>query len=98
VAFVLTFPTIRLSEVVSDDPKSTEMLVFPTQAMIYENLASGMLCHLVGFELNYSNGTGCLLNFILSNGNKTHQRDVGRTYSTHVMPKDANKRIRSVDI
>ncbi len=35
---------------------------------------------------------------ILSNGDKTSQRDKGVTYYTHMIPKGSHKKIRSVQI
>ena len=65
----------------------------------------GSLHYLVGFENVKKNGfKGMRFNFILSNGARSWQRDYKyRTdesceYFTHMMPKDAHKKIKMVDI
>ena len=58
-----------------------------------------MLHFLTGFEINKQDGSGQFLNFILSNGVRSKQKD--RYYPTdytHMLPEDAEKRIRSVEI
>ena len=59
---------IKLSQIVCPNPESTEVLVFPSQAMVDEMLANGVLHNLVGLENNEKDGTGPCWNFILSNG------------------------------
>ena len=39
-----------------------------------------------------------MFNVILSNGQRSTQRDQGTTYFTHMLPKDAHKLIRSAEI
>ncbi len=54
---------------------------------------------LIGFRNNKTNGSGLCLNFILSNGAKSTQRD--EKYQTkygHMIPKYALSKIRSVTI
>ena len=50
---------------------------------------------LAGFE---NNGGKSEFNFILSNGDRSYQRDKGEKYSTHLMPEGAFERIKSVHI
>ncbi len=62
-------------------------------------LASGVLNHLVGFENNVQDGTGLFFNWILCNGDRSHQRDaLVKHYYDHMMPEGCHKRIRSVRI
>ncbi len=58
----------------------------------------GMTPYLTGFECNSVDGRGVKFNFILSNGDRSYQRDKGEKYSTHLMPEGAYKRIKSVQI
>ena len=44
------------------------------------------------------NGEGNHLNFILSNGARTEQKDAKETYHDHMMPADAHLRVRSISI
>ncbi len=37
-------------------------------------------------------------NFILSNGDRSQQRDLGETYYDHILPAGSHNRIRSVNI
>jgi hypothetical protein len=53
---------------------------------------------LTGFENNNKDGSGSRFNLILSNGDRSKQRDEGYTYYDHMMTADSHKRIRSVNI
>ncbi len=64
--------------------------------MIEEGLANDELLTLTGIQKNYAEGLGWWFSFMLSNGAKSTQR--GDNFSQNKMPKDAEKRIRSVDI
>ncbi len=57
-----------------------------------------MLHYIAGFENNDKFGSGSCLNFILSNGARTAQRDEYHIYFTHMLPEGSNKKIRSVNI
>ncbi len=54
--------------------------------------------YLTGFENNSQVGGGYRFNFIMSNGDRSAQRDEGVTYYDHLMPAGSHKRIRSVKI
>ena len=59
----------------------------------------GVLPTLVGFENEEEYGTGTRFNFILSNGTRSTQREENwPTSHSHMIPKDALKKIRSVNI
>ena len=61
--------------------------------------ASGVVPYIIGFEKNQEDGKGAFLNFILSNGQRSHQTDNDYpTKYTHMMPEDAHLRIRTVEI
>jgi hypothetical protein len=76
---------------------------WPSQAVIDEYLANGVLHPIVGFENNRQDGTGTQMNFILNNGDRSYNRPAwamsdGYTYYAHMMPADSHKFIRSVEI
>ena len=54
---------------------------------------------LSGFENYFDDGSSCSMNFILSNGDRSKQKD-GRwpTDYTHMMPADAHNKIRLITI
>ncbi len=62
------------------------------------NLWRGVLYTLIGFENHRKDGNDVCFNFILSNGNRSTQRDKYHTYYDHMMPKDAIHKIRRVNI
>ena len=95
IRVVIIFPTIRRSETVCIKPESTEdFVVFPSAAMM--RAWRGVLHTLIGCE-NNEKGTGLRFNFILSNGTRSTQRDKDDpTDFTHMIPKDALQKIRSV--
>ncbi len=63
------------------------------------NFWCGELHYLTGFENNRGDGEGVAFNLILSNGDRSTQRDYHRpTEFTHMMPADALKNVRSVII
>ena len=55
----------------------------------------GVLHTVDGFE---TSSDGFLSNFILSNGERSQQRDNDLRYFTHLMPAGSHKKIKSVDI
>jgi hypothetical protein len=62
---------------------------------------NGVLYSLSGFEISLPDGEGVHLNFVLSNGARSTQiaqRDDDLYYFDHMIPADALKRIRSVNI
>ncbi len=62
-------------------------------------LANGELHHLTGFENDWKDGTGFGFNFLLSNGDRSKQRDKKYpTNFTHMMPEGSHNKIRSVRI
>ncbi len=73
---------------------SSEEFAFPSQKMI--DAWRGQLNTLLGFENTQQDGRFWVFNFVLSNGQRSEQRDVGVAYYNHVMPKD--KKVKSVDI
>ncbi len=81
---------------VCHNPESIEILLVPTDAMIKE--WRGVIPFLTGFENNEKDGTGTKFNSILSNGDRSTQRDEGETYYTHMFPAGSHKMIRSVKI
>ncbi len=91
-------PTIRRSDLVCHNPESTGDFEWPTKARIDQVLASGVLHHFIGFENNKKDGTGIWFNFLLSNGDRSKQRDKNMTYYDHMMPAGSHTRIRSVNI
>ncbi len=58
----------------------------------------GLLHFLAGVENNYEDGTDDMFNFLLCNGERSQQRDVGRTYYDHMMPERSHTKIRAVSI
>ncbi len=79
--------------------KSTEVFEWPTPAAINRMIANGELHHLTGFENNKQYGSGYHLNWILSNGNRSQQRDeLARFDYTHMMPEGSHDKIRSVSL
>ncbi len=96
--FVKTYPAIRLSEVVHPNPESTEEFVFPTRAVIEQ--WNGVLHQIIGFGSSQKNeGTEQSFNFILCNGDRSHQGDEFHpTKYTLMMPEGFHNKIRSVRI
>ncbi len=67
--------------------------------MVSEMLANGVLNYLAGFENNDKDGESCFFNWILSNGDRSQQRDRrAPTIFTHMFPAGSHKKIRSVNI
>jgi len=85
-----------LTEPVCPDRETDEYLVFPAPATIEKMISNGELHHLSGFENNFDDGQGIHFNFIMSNGQRSCQRDEWLTYTDHYMPEGAHKIIRSV--
>jgi hypothetical protein len=85
----------KMSELICHNPNSIEVFEFPNQAFVYDNLSNGVLHSLTGLQTNVSNGAH--FNFIVSNGDRSKQRDKDfPTNSTNMIPEGA--KIRSVDI
>ena len=64
-----------------------------------EYTAKGVIPYITGFESNKISGRGLYFNIILSNGQRSTQRDEEKpTNFTHMMPVGADRKIRSVDI
>ncbi len=58
-----------------------------------------MLNLLIGFENNHQDGTYPFFNWILSNGERSQQRDaLNPTKFTHMLPAGSHNKIRSVRI
>ena len=93
-------PVLRRSQIVCPDPESTSCFHFQTEAAILrEWRKTGVINQLVGFKNNHATGKGDIFNFILSNGTRSTQRDEKYpTKYTHMIPKDAIKKIGRVDI
>ena len=64
-----------------------------------EYTAKEVIPYIAGFESNEEDGEGLNFNIILSNGQRSTQRDEkDPTNFTHMMPVGADRKIRSVDI
>ncbi len=86
----------RLTEVVSINPVSDVVFEYPDQAMRYEYKKKGVTPYIVGFENDrVINGH---MNIILSNGDRSKQKDLNLNYYDRMFPADSHKRIRSVSI
>jgi hypothetical protein len=97
VQIVYLNPPIRLTKVVCHNPRSIEVLVFPTTATIC-GWPFGVLHYIIGFENSLEDGTDGLFKFILSNGARSQGRDDDCTYYDHMMPTGSHNKIRSVTI
>jgi hypothetical protein len=97
VSIVYRKLTVRLSKKVCVNAESTKAFEWPTQAMVEQ--WNGVLHYLIGFENNQQDGTSKFFNPILSNGDRSHQRDACvKQYYTHMMPEGSQDKIRSVTI
>jgi len=88
----------RLTELVCENPASSVVFEYPTKAMRDEYTAKGEIPYITGFENDKENGVGCSFDFILSNGQRSNQRDSGSNYFSHMIPADEFHRIRIVNI
>ena len=102
-------PTLRKSQVVcvdgegsrdgSVDRSNTSNFTFPQQAKLERDLNNRVFNSLVGFTNTLKDGRVSSMNFILSNGDRS---TVGKgrflPCVTHMIPKDALNKIRSVFI
>lgn len=70
------------------NPKSTEVVEFPTLEKIKSDWSTGMLGVLTGFENDsYDQKSGWRFRFILSNGDISQKRHWGDCKSyTHILP------------
>ncbi len=60
---------------------------------------NGVLHYLTGVENSSEYGIAIRFNFILSNGDRSHQRDARvEQYYDHMMPEGSHNKIRSVSI
>ena len=92
---VIIFPIIRLSEIACFD-NNEQVFEYPSRAMMEK--WNGVLYSLAGFEKQFKDSY-CHFNFILSNGDRSTQRDEKYPFDhTHMIPADALKRLRSVTI
>ncbi len=75
------------------------MFEYPSKAMRDKYQATGTP-FLSGFESDAEDGYSSHMNFILSNGDRSTQREEDDTtdYYDHMMPADAHNKIRSVTI
>ncbi len=87
----------RDTKVVGINPKSTEVFEYPSKAMRDKYQATGTPL-LSGFENSDKDGTNFSMNFILSNGDRSKQRDDCHKTESHMMPAYALNKIRSVTI
>ena len=69
-------PAIKLTKVLVSKPNSVTVFKWPTDAKRKEYIASGKVPYLVGFENDESDKSGFRFNFIMSNGDRSEQRDV----------------------
>ena len=93
-------PDLRRSQIVCPNPKSTILFQFQTETAIHnEWFKTRAINQLVGFENDREDGKGVNLNFILSNGTRSTQRDKeAPTKYTHMIPAEAIKKICRVTI
>ena len=87
-------PRIRHTKAISHYP-STTLFELPTKKNKEVYKMKGVTPYLTGFECNSVDGRGVKFNFILSNRDRSYQRDKGEKYSTHLMPEGAFERIKS---
>jgi hypothetical protein len=96
----LPFQSVRSTEVTCINPASNAgpktVFVFPPSAKQAEYMEKGV--YIIGFENNKQGGTGHYMNFLLCNGDRSTQRDEGRSHCDHFMPEGSHNRIRSVEI
>ena len=78
-----------MSDIVCPDVESPTLFEFPSQEVIEKYKLNGVIPYLVGLENSQKDGKGFRFNFILSNGERSEQRDDGKTYYTHFMPVEA---------
>jgi hypothetical protein len=86
-----------LKNAVKINPESETIFEWPPRSKSKEYMAKGI--YLIGFENDEYDGTGYCFNWILSNGDRSAQRDGEReTKYDHMIPADALNKIRSVNI
>ncbi len=67
--------------------------------MLDKMLASEVLHHLAGVETHYKDGSGNRFNWIMSNGDRSKQREKEYpTKYTHMLPEGSHKMIRAVRV
>ncbi len=82
----LKVPALRRSQIVCPNPTSTIWLNFPDETTILnEWFKTRAIIQIVGFENEREDGTGIYLNFTLSNGTRSTQRDGGCKYYDHMI-------------
>ena len=79
------------------NPNSKTIFEWPPSSKLKEYMSKGI--HLIGFENNTQYGTGSQFNWILSNEDRSTQRDIDDpTKYSHMIPSDAIKKIGTVII
>ncbi len=87
-----------MTKLVCINYKSTEACEYPSKATRDKYEATGTP-FLSGFELYKEDGIDNCMNFILSNGDRSAQRDPSKkTDYSHMIPTDALSKLRSVTI
>ncbi len=93
---LLNLKWCRVTELVAENEKSVEVFEYPNEAQTKEYAASGGIPFVSGFENNCDSGTGARFNWILSNEQRSQQKDQGQTYYPHLLPEGAA--VSSIDI
>ncbi len=92
-------PVLRRSQIFCANPENTTWFEFQTETAILQEWFKTRALHtLIGFENNSEDGDCFVFNFILSNGDRSTQRDEGCKYIDHMIPADALNKLRSVTI
>ncbi len=71
----VTFNSSWLTNAVAIFPDSKIIFEWPTSSKLKENMAKGI--YLIGFENNEKDYKGACFNWILSNGDRSNQREKG---------------------
>jgi hypothetical protein len=90
------FKSDRLTNVACIDIYSKTIFEWPPSAKKGEYMAKGD--YLTGFENNCADGRGSRFNLILTNEDRSTQRDAHTEYYDHMMPERSHTMIRSVSI
>jgi hypothetical protein len=91
-------PTMIFSDIVCLNSKSSHVFAFSTPAIINEMLENKVLHNLSELKNNNKYVTGNGFKFILSNEDRSNQRDKHTTYSDHMLPVSSHYKITSVRI
>jgi len=68
-------PAVKLTKVIVSKPNSVTEFRWPTEAKRKEYISKGVVPHLIGFENDERDKSGFRFNFVLSNGDRSAQRD-----------------------